>query len=999
MAGSSPVGSIVLFIFLSLLLAIICREIKKKFKVPVTLSLLILGVIFRLAGPYLGMLGPLVHYIKGIDQTVFQFVVFPILIFEGAISMNWYTMRKELVQIIFLATTLVILNTLLTAVVLKYILQYNFSWYDLLLLGVVLSSTDHIAVDGILQELYIPERLETLISGETMCNEATVFVLFSVLLNSSSDVLSIAEKVGTFVRLSAGGLVLGLSFALAASLIIKRMLNDFILETNTLLVSAYLLYWVCEGTVLHVSGALALVAFGLYISAYGKTIISPEVTHRLEMFFELGARNVEAVTFIVAGILIADIAIFEADGLNLYDYCALFILLPFNYLVRAISLLVHYPLLKYTGYGFTWKELVTLTFAGIKGIISTTLALVIFSSDDLDDQKFQEIAAYFGIGTAGLTIAFGGLAMKTCIKLLGFEKMDDVQENMLVGVTKALVEASEEKIEELSREKDLKLVNWDKVIDIAGPRSLIESVLHSSEMGKILLLEYSQHEPKELLKTFSEKFTLSKLALKIEMRRRYLSTLKGIYWHFFRSGLCHGDTSLLLMDSCNISLDNETGVMKDWELVVQRIHNPKKMRYFSRFSKTPLLGRVFRKLLYKNIILAYDATQTFIKCHEETEELMDKIEIDIDKIVFEEIIKEAADQVEHAENFLKTYILDTYPEVLAEVQTKRSCKTLLYMQKKTVDKIYEHGLIKEVEYETLNESIEASIRRVTFQGFPTLPILRDILVNRFAAAEAEEIKFLISRIKEVKVEPGAFIFKEGEDAEGAFFIIRGRVNETSSWINQELIIGNIVGVQHLLEEFSKNYTSSAQAITYCILAQIPKDIITMQGFTADLYKEASEEILLLQRSKYGLGDIDEKYIMRIVSNSKIENFKKGKSTSFNEGALVLWGQPLEKTKAFLRPGNKIKEIIQDCVLLVLPNDFSLSYTRELSLGECFVKFCVKVHSVVRTGTKDLVAEDLNATDMRIEDTVLLTNPDDLKKPVSFKRRSVVPTKEGEIDMD
>jgi NhaP-type Na+/H+ or K+/H+ antiporter len=153
MAGSSPVGSIVLFIFLSLLLAIICREIKKKFKVPVTLSLLILGVIFRLAGPYLGMLGPLVHYIKGIDQTVFQFVVFPILIFEGAISMNWYTMRKELVQIIFLATTLVILNTLLTAVVLKYILQYNFSWYDLLLLGVVLSSTDHIAVDGILQEL------------------------------------------------------------------------------------------------------------------------------------------------------------------------------------------------------------------------------------------------------------------------------------------------------------------------------------------------------------------------------------------------------------------------------------------------------------------------------------------------------------------------------------------------------------------------------------------------------------------------------------------------------------------------------------------------------------------------------------------------------------------------------------------------------------------------------------------------------------------------------
>ena len=131
MAGSSPVSSIVLFIFLGLLLAFICREIKKKLKIPVTFSLMVLGVLFRVIGPYIGSLGQVVDKIKNIDQTVFQYVVFPILIFEGAISMNWYKMRKEIFQIILLATTLVMLNTALTAVALRYILGYDYSWYKL----------------------------------------------------------------------------------------------------------------------------------------------------------------------------------------------------------------------------------------------------------------------------------------------------------------------------------------------------------------------------------------------------------------------------------------------------------------------------------------------------------------------------------------------------------------------------------------------------------------------------------------------------------------------------------------------------------------------------------------------------------------------------------------------------------------------------------------------------------------------------------------------------
>jgi hypothetical protein len=72
------------------------------------------------------------------------------------------------------------------------------------------------------------------------------------------------------------------------------------------------------------------------------------------------------------------------------------------------------------------------------------------------------------------------------------------------------------------------------------------------------------------------------------------------------------------------------------------------------------------------------------------------------------------------------------------------------------------------------------------------------------------------------------------------------VHEASSWIDQELIIGNIVGVQNLLEEFSDVYRSTATTITTTVVAHIPTKILELEGFVEDMYKEASEEMIMLK---------------------------------------------------------------------------------------------------------------------------------------------------------
>lgn len=971
---------------------ILCYELKKLLIIPVSPSLIVIGVLLRVLGPYLGQMELVEDLIIGIKEEVINLVFFPILIFSASFSANWYTIKKELFQIMLLATSVVGVNTYLTACTFKYILGYTQSWGELLTLGVILSATDHIAVDSVLKEIICSDKLETLMGGETMFNEATVLVLFKVLNTSDASIVGIANSFALFSRLAFGGFFMGIAVALAAGVILRRMLSDFVQETNTCFVVAYLLYWMCNISQINVSGALALVAYGLYLSAYEKTLISPDVSEKLKSILEIGSRNVESLIFIIAGILIGN-STFYGSGLTNYDYLTLFLLFPLTYVIRFVSLLIHYPLLRYTGYGLGRREFIALVFAGIKGVISTALALIVFHDSGYTD-KYKSLVVYFGIGTAGLTIILGGTALKLVVKLLGLEDMTEVQENMLAGITSALVEASEHKLQEIYENKDMKLIHWDYVLKIAGPLPLVKSVLGKSKAGLAILKDHADTSSKDLLKMFSSRFKVSKAALKIEMRRRYLSTLKGIYLHLFEIGMCHGDTSLILIDSCNMSLDNENEPMEDWEIVRKIAYVEYRIKLETWLSRCKGIGALFRRSLYSKIILAYDAAHNFIKSHQDTEELMDKMEINIDKSIFDEIIQESYIQVQKCEEFLKTYIIDCYPEVLAEVQTKRSSTTLLYFQKKIVDKIFEQGLIKDLEHQKLKDAIGSSIREVTFKGLPSLPLLQEILKNRFSTAEVYEIEYLASIIIEKAYKPGEIIFQQGEPADGAYIVIRGRVNEYSAWVDQEHIIGNIVGVQHLLHDFCQINTSSSKSLTLCVLAHIPKEVLNIKGIIDDIYKEASEEIMLLHRSKFELDQVEEKHVLRVAAASNVLSYRKGKKVSFPDGCLVFNGKVYEKQKKFfIKPSNKTRDIFEDCIVMVFPPDFSLCFEGSYQLSDAFKNFCVK-NSIQTSFTKELVLEDYECSESRLEDSgILLTGVTDEKMKINQHKKytKVVPT--------
>jgi NhaP-type Na+/H+ or K+/H+ antiporter len=941
MSSSEFTSSLTLFVFLSLLLTILAYEVKKALKISVAPVLLVFGALFRDVDSFVHGFDELFEMVNNLDPHIISLAIMPALIFETAMSTDWFTFRRELLQIIPMATTVVALSSFLTAICLKFILNYDFSWDQAFLLGVLLNATDHVAVVAQLKDIYADEKFETLIGGETLLNEASVIVLFTLMMDYSSSSGSITSGFGLFLRLSIGGFALGLAFAFVMGQVMRRIVNDYIQETSLTFITAYLLYLTAETHQVHVSGALAVVTYGLYMSAYGKTLVSVVVEKPMHFFWNIIATDMEAIVFLLGGMLLGNLII-EAKDISIKDLGFLIVLFVLLHLVRFLVIAIHYPVLRYFGYGISWKEIVVLTFAGIKGVIALALSLIAYHDPNLP-KTFSSLMIFFTIGIASLTISFDSIGIKLLIRYFELETLNEVQESMLVGVTTAILQHTAKSIERLRSDKEFDLVNWDLVIKMIGNKSLLSKVMKSNKIGKQVLKENPNLQPEDLLSVYSSKFEISKESLEIEMRSRFYSTLKAIYWHEFESGQCQGYTSLILIDSCNRAQLQENSKIQDWTILEKSLSNPKFTKFLERLSSLPLFGKLFRQMLYSRVMLMYDAASTFITAHEEALELLDNMEIDTDEAIFEEITEESHQQVALCNDYVKMFITDSYPEIISQVQSNMAAHTLLISQRKLINKIYSQGVIKEIEFECLLHAIDENIKSLKSSSSLAMASLKQVLRSRFQKASKADIEEILPHIVSRSFKPGMVLFHEGDPVDGAYLIYNGRVQETGKWIDQELIIGNIVGVQHLLPDFADVMTTTATALNLVQAAFIPRAVIKNKAFFEDLYKEASEEIILWNKDRLLLTDVKNEYIFRVIKSSCITLFQAGFTVNFRRGGILLYGKVKKHKPAvyFIKPSEKQVDVYEDCVILIFPQHLAGFYKQYKSLSEAFSKFYIR----------------------------------------------------------
>ena len=151
-------------------------------------------------------------------------------------------------------------------------------------------STDPIAVAAVLKTSGASPRLVMHITGESLLNDGSSVVLFTIamsvwfgyidLAGVEENIDSVAAGLIFFLREALGGCVVGtvIGFALdyVLGLLDTNMEKNFdILQPVTAIMVSYGCYYVCDEMV-QVSGMIGVVACGLVVNRYGKGLINDE---------------------------------------------------------------------------------------------------------------------------------------------------------------------------------------------------------------------------------------------------------------------------------------------------------------------------------------------------------------------------------------------------------------------------------------------------------------------------------------------------------------------------------------------------------------------------------------------------------------------------------------------------------------------------------------------------------------------------------------------------
>jgi CPA1 family monovalent cation:H+ antiporter len=167
--------------------------------------------------------------------------------------------------------------------------------------GALIAATDPIAVVSMFRSLGAPRRLIVLLEGESLLNDGTAIVLFSLVL----DIISGKQVTATsltveFVRIVGGGLVVGVVVGLAISQIIRHI-DDPMIEITLTTIAAYGSF--LAGEHLGFSGVIATVAAGMLCGNYAaRTGMSPSTRIAAETFWEYVAFALNSIVFLLVGL-------------------------------------------------------------------------------------------------------------------------------------------------------------------------------------------------------------------------------------------------------------------------------------------------------------------------------------------------------------------------------------------------------------------------------------------------------------------------------------------------------------------------------------------------------------------------------------------------------------------------------------------------------------------------------------------------------------------------
>lgn len=399
---------------LSLLLVVISavRRYTRSFIIPGVSILMFLGAMLAIVPIISHEVDKFYGIIEDIPGLVYL-VIIPILIFDSGRKLSIGQIKNEAIPIGYFAIIGVIITILIIGIGVNVIFQIPL--IDALLLGTILAATDPVAVGVIFKKFPIPQRLNLIIEGESLFNDATGVISFNVVIAIifSGVAFSLVDTSISFIWSMVGAIAFGTALGWIGGRILHNWKADEYVDFTFSLGLAIGGFIVADHF-LHISPIVTTLFTAMFLVTQHKEV-STGIRKLFHKYWDYLGFVTNSILFFVIGIPLLAVESYQSSAVPLI----LILVTPFVIMMFSRAVVV------YSGSAFLrifrvriplqWQNV--LIIGGLRGGIAVALVLSLSSEYQFKDLFISIVVPLIAINLVVNPILLNLYLKKTSSKM------------------------------------------------------------------------------------------------------------------------------------------------------------------------------------------------------------------------------------------------------------------------------------------------------------------------------------------------------------------------------------------------------------------------------------------------------------------------------------------------------------------------------------------------------------------------------------------------------
>lgn len=418
-------------------------EVTDRIKVPYPILLVLSGI-------GIGFIPGLPRV--SLDPDIVFLVFLPPILYAAAWNTSWPDFKRAKRPISLLAIGCVIFTTFAVAWIAHSFIP-DMGWPEAFVLGAIVSPPDAVAATASTKGLAVPKRVITVLEGESLVNDATGLIAYRyAVMAVVTGTFGLWEAGLQFIVVASGGIALGLLMGMLFKWIHRITPDNPTTDTTLTFITPFVVYLAAESA--HVSGVLAVVCCGLFLSWHSSRLFSHQTRLQAYGSWSTAIFILNGVVFILIGLQLPMIRE------NLEEY-SLTSLLAYAAIVSLAAMLVRLIWVYPGAYiprlskkvrdlepEVNLKLVTIVAWSGMRGVVSLAAALALPLTIE-GSQPFpnRNLIIFLTFAVIFATLVLQGLTLRPLIKWLGIKPDANAHENELkarLAVATAIIEHIEE---------------------------------------------------------------------------------------------------------------------------------------------------------------------------------------------------------------------------------------------------------------------------------------------------------------------------------------------------------------------------------------------------------------------------------------------------------------------------------------------------------------------------------------------------------------------------